>query len=153
MTPSILNGSRTQMRKIVDMEHIDYVGGSGLENDPRSWGYEDPKVGCGVYLTLDDGIKCPYGKVGDQFRIGQIQVEIINIRVERINSISEKDAISEGISSIGWLDDKETYWRTQDGGACYNPIGSFRSFWEVENGNESWVSNPWVWVIEFKKYE
>jgi len=71
-------------------------------------------------------------------------LEIVSIRVERLQDISEADARAEGCD-----------------GNC--PIGSLRAYlagkhsyhyaqvWESINGSGSWEKNPWVWVIEFKK--
>ncbi|MEQ4652934.1 hypothetical protein AB7092_07985 [Providencia rettgeri] len=76
----------------------------------------------------------------------RITLEITNIRVERLQSISEEDAKAEGYdnsqsdaaNSIGWFE---------------KPIRAFRRDWENINGTDGWNSNPWVWVIEFKKVE
>ncbi|ENU1225073.1 hypothetical protein [Providencia rettgeri] len=76
----------------------------------------------------------------------RITLEITNVRVERLQSISEEDAKAEGFdnsqsdaaNSIGWFE---------------KPIRAFRRAWENIYGTEGWGSNPWVWVIEFKKVE
>lgn len=68
----------------------------------------------------------------------RIWLEITNIRVERLQDISDADAKSEGviIRNIG-----ETYWR------------AFRELWDSINLKRSfgWEVNPYVWVIEFRK--
>ena len=88
----------------------------------------------------------------------RITLEITGVRVERLNEISESDAIAEGIESkpqpygkeldwkyYGWLE-KLNQWST-----C--PIRSYESLWNSINGPESWAANPFVWVIEFKRIE
>lgn len=70
----------------------------------------------------------------------RILLEITAIRVERVQDISEHDAIAEGIefSSIGGgMDAHQNY--------C--------GLWSKINGNQSWIENPWVWVVEFKRVE
>lgn len=96
-------------------------------------------------------------------RASRITLEITNIRVERLNDISEEDAISEGIVGINVPsggDDYYDYWRNyaipQNREDLFpwfisKPIQSFKSLWESINGKDSWEQNPFVWVIEFKK--
>ena len=35
--------------------------------------------------------------------------------------------------------------------AAADPIGSFAKYWNYINGVESWETNPWVWVVGFKR--
>lgn len=78
----------------------------------------------------------------------RITLEITGVRVERLNSISEADARSEGITDGGCLN-------------CGNPEpcgcdfptpsarDSFVRLWESTGGD--WHANPWVWVIDFRR--
>lgn len=70
-------------------------------------------------------------------------LEIINIRVERVQDISEKDAIAEGVEPI---------LVPPDGGSMPYVQG-FRALLESIYGPGSWGANPYVWVIEFKVVE
>ena len=65
----------------------------------------------------------------------RITLEINDIRVERLQDISEEDAWAEGCE----IDDGRMGWL------------KYRQLWESINGAESWASSPWVWVIEFKR--
>lgn len=85
----------------------------------------------------------------------RIQLEITNVKVERLNTISEQDAIAEGIELVEFNCFKNYLSGTkldERPGCEYleDPIGSFRSLWKLMNGPESWDKNPWVWVVEFK---
>lgn len=80
----------------------------------------------------------------------RITLEITGVRVERLQDISEADAIAEGITKL----------KTLRGSACQidggpvlagGPILAYRDLWESINGPGSWDENPWVWAIEFKK--
>jgi hypothetical protein len=66
----------------------------------------------------------------------------VSLRVERLQDISEADAIAEGIERDfgGWVD---------YGGATplLNPVFSYKTLWESINGPGSWEINPWVWVL------
>ncbi|MBJ7583330.1 hypothetical protein JHD42_19975 [Aeromonas veronii] len=73
----------------------------------------------------------------------RIKLEITDVRVERLNDINEQDALAEGVDdgtspaaiAVGWFE---------------KPRKAFRRLWERIYGQESWNSNPWVWVVEFK---
>lgn len=86
----------------------------------------------------------------------RLVLEIVSVRVERLQSISREDAIAEGIDSRASLAyPKERVWCDyaipNDPFEWFrSPVDSFRSLWASINGAESWNSNPWVWVIEFK---
>lgn len=69
----------------------------------------------------------------------RILLEITGIRVERLQDISESDAMAEGCFALG---DCECTAKRQYG-----------ELWESINGPGSWDANPWVWIIEFKKME
>jgi len=75
----------------------------------------------------------------------RLTLEITNIRVERLQDISEEDALSEG-ADRGML-------KTM-GGEFILSGGSHRcgfiNLWQSIYGPDSWTQNPWVWVIEFE---
>jgi hypothetical protein len=82
----------------------------------------------------------------------RILLEIIAVRVERLQDISEEDARSEGVANGGCLNC-----------GCDEPCGctsphpdardSFISLWESINGAGSWDANPFVWILEFQRIE
>lgn len=41
----------------------------------------------------------------------------------------------------------------EDGPTHQRAVDSFRSLWENINGAGSWASNPWVWVVSFRRLE
>lgn len=67
----------------------------------------------------------------------RIDLEIIDVRVERVQEITYEDIIAEGMKP-----------RTK-------PISNFRKLWDSLNAKRGygWGKNPWVWVIEFKVLE
>lgn len=86
----------------------------------------------------------------------RITLEIVDVRVERLNDITGDDAESEGIERVGG-----TYscspWKNYRKGEkgemdmhCSARERSYMTLWESINGPGSWNLNPWVWVIEFK---
>jgi len=77
----------------------------------------------------------------------RITLEMTNVRVERVQEISEEDARAEGIEPL--------YRRVNE--RFNGPVGNlkpgFHSLWDSLNAKRgySWESNPWVWVVEFKR--
>lgn len=81
-------------------------------------------------------------------------LEITGIRAERLQDISEADAIAEGIERVNQLGILHpTGWRdySRNTAGVMDPVQSYRTLWESINGPGSWDANPWVWVITFKK--
>lgn len=70
----------------------------------------------------------------------RIELEITNIRVERVKEISNADARAEG---VGW-------WQPVGGEKDYRL--EYSMLWNRINAKRGygWASNPWVWVIEFR---
>lgn len=77
----------------------------------------------------------------------RITLEVTGVRVERLQDISEADALAEGIVPAG---DGNGYQLADTTHYSGNPIDSYRSLWESINGPGSWDANPWVWAINFK---
>ena len=83
----------------------------------------------------------------------RIWLEVTSVRVERLQDISEEDAITEGIERADNFFGC-TCWKAygEPEGADVvcpdDPIGSFRTLWESTGGD--WDANPWVWAIDFK---
>lgn len=82
----------------------------------------------------------------------RILLEITEVRVERLNGISETDAEAEGIDMEALFDAQDCYDCIADHNMTGRPTvtGAFKYLWESIYGEESWKANPWVWVIEFK---
>jgi hypothetical protein len=78
----------------------------------------------------------------------RITLEITEVRVERLQEISEADAGDEGAGIR--LSDYPQWDGDPD---CYRKL--FRVGWDGLNAKRgySWESNPWVWVVEFKRLE
>lgn len=73
----------------------------------------------------------------------RILLEIVSVRVERLNDCSDADARAEGTPGGHGVIPSYNYNAT--------PSEHFSHLWESINGAGSWASNPWVWVIEFKR--
>jgi hypothetical protein len=94
----------------------------------------------------------------------RITLEVTDVRVERLQDISEADAIAEGITCENVIVDTHCAGGVHtevhgdryffDGGhdeGYEEAVDAYRALWESINGEGSWDSNPWVWVVEFKQ--
>ncbi len=88
----------------------------------------------------------------------RILLEVTDVRVERLQDISEADAIAEGIETMRehdkdarptgrtlglerWPGDEPHWGRPQD---------AYAALWESINGAGSWDANPFVWAVSFR---
>ncbi len=72
----------------------------------------------------------------------RLVLEIVRVRVERVQDITEADAKAEGVQA-------STTVEMKDGSPCYTL--PYQKLWTQINGCDSWYKNPWVWVIEFQR--
>ena len=73
----------------------------------------------------------------------RITLRVTDVRVERVQEISEADAQAEGVSA----------WHDTNNGTVYRP--EFRTLWDSINAARGfgWDANPWVWVVEFERVQ
>lgn len=85
----------------------------------------------------------------------RIFLQVTDIRVERLQDITEDDAINEGVESFGYVPDQtlyRDYLRRHPESRGFNKAArSFQSLWKKINCQHSWEANPWVWVVCFEK--
>lgn len=125
-----------------------------LEDSSR---FEKPEF---CQYAADGGHRPEYQDADDNLRHGwrpsihmprwasRILLEITDVRVERLNSIHDVDAMREGIQNL-------TTCSHADFGIpgvvnAQHPVRAFQLLWESIYGADNWKANPWVWVIEFK---
>ncbi|SVM16215.1 hypothetical protein [Klebsiella pneumoniae] len=111
-----------------------------------TWGDDD---------GYEDGRSCWKPSIHMPRAASRILLEITDVRVERLNAISEEDAEAEGIDMEALYDSQDCYDCIADHNMTGRPTvtGAFKYLWESIYGEEGWKSNPWVWVIEFKRVE
>lgn len=184
MVRAILDGNKTQTRRIVKEKEIRNRFPMYIKNNIWAWGTKpcDGTQACWSHDTF----KCPYGTEGDRLWVretwsyldsektefiyraddnrwiedlhsagspwkpsihmpreaSRITLEIKNIRVERLQDISESDTEAEGIEFMRDIPDADESLTGKQ---------LFEVLWESINSLGSWKQNPWVWVIEFEK--
>jgi hypothetical protein len=183
MVRAILEGRKTQTRRAFRVQPppgalVGWVSGQsitpyGREGD-RLWVREAWKAHptfdhlpprdipqTHVWYMADDGYKAE-----SRYRQGmhmprwasRITLEITSVRVERLQDISEVDAIAEGVESlraerIYWKDYSNPAGKGVESLTAASALASYRTLWEAINGTGSWQDNPWVWVVEFMRIE
>lgn len=88
----------------------------------------------------------------------RIWLKVTNVRVERLQEITDEQAKREGIQydecPTGFTWKQET-----DMHNCYTtPIGAMQALWnstikKSDLDGYGWDANPWVWTIEFERCE
>ncbi len=87
----------------------------------------------------------------------RIQLAVTDIRIELLQDMPWQDAIAEGIEPVPCEP-------CHDGAGCTdcmgtgigeNPVHQFAELWDSINAKRGygWDSNPWVWVVEFKRVQ
>lgn len=75
----------------------------------------------------------------------RITLEVTGVRVERVQEITEADAMGEGFAPWTHRTEGEITGRRQ-----------FLELWDKINGKRSgcdWGTNPWVWCVSFQRIE
>jgi hypothetical protein len=65
--------------------------------------------------------------------LSRLTLHVTEVRVQRLQEISEEDALAEGITPGGDL----------------MPVGRFHVRWNSLHGDNAWDANPWVVAISF----
>lgn len=168
MVNALLEGRKTQTRRIVKAAASPYGHpGDGL------WVRETYGIGRASGLTYYRDGKTVNGAPSNGFfdawkpslfmprSRSRITLEVTASRCERLNDISESDALAEGIHryecpQLSFLPQMSYYHYRKEAPSEHHFLTAamaFRGLWGSINGVESWVDNPLVWVIEFKVNE
>lgn len=101
---------------------------------------------------LDDGAHCQVKKWTPAIHMfrkdSRILLEITAVRVERLQDISDDQALAEGVEV--WARDADPVLRQE---YADDPKLAFVGLWTAVNGLGSYNANPWVWVIKYKRVQ
>lgn len=116
--------------------------------------YKADGVPAPEFYDADDELHCCWRPSIHMPRwASRILLEITDVRVERLNAISEEDATAEGVPPAGsLLPDYPGTFLTPKGDFATAKV-AFQRLWESIYGEESWKANSWVWVISFERIE
>lgn len=139
-----------------------WVDGWDFEKDDFGALYKaDLKGGEGdYYIDEDDERRNWKPSIHMPKRFARLFLKVTNVRVERVQDISEKDAMSEGVifetcPNCGYSNfDCGLH---MDHNLCGEPtpesaVKCFSAVWNgiYEKQGYGWDKNPWVWVYEFE---
>lgn len=88
-------------------------------------------------------------------------VEVLTLKVQRVQDLTDQDAIAEGVSMVPFYPDdgfplSKGYVLGEDDGKCGlhpSPRKAFAAAWDVINAarpHYSWSANPFVWVVGYR---
>ncbi|WP_373379858.1 hypothetical protein [Cupriavidus nantongensis] len=135
-------GDRLWVRETFSrLEAFDFFHADVPEDVPGFWYWADGNPTWGDWSRPKPSIHMPREAC-------RIQLEVTDVRVERLNDCSEADAIAEGIAPEldGWTD-----YSNPSCQMFISPVDSYRTLWDSINGAGAWDANPWVWVVEFRR--
>lgn len=76
----------------------------------------------------------------------RITLEITEVRVQRLQDITEEDALAEGIP----LGPIPGFPEVRGDQIFNNARAGYCQLWDSIHGDGSWDLNPWVWALTFK---
>jgi hypothetical protein len=159
----ILAGTKTQLRRIVHPEPDD----DGAWDGKRPYGVPGDLIWVREMWKPTASGDCHYAAdFDDQARLrlkpwlpplgmprsaSRITLEILTVRMERLQSISVGDIHAEGVvrDRLSYLGPPDRI--TGDTERYTSPSDAFAAWWTWSYGPELWDENPWVWAIEFRR--
>jgi hypothetical protein len=166
MVRATLDGSKTQTRRVVKpqpfSEHVVKFG----EEMQSPYGWKGDRLWVRETWRVFGGREYEYQKhkpsvryraddiCGEDFQAewrpsihmprwaSRLTLEITEVRVERVQDITESDAKAEGVPASKNVEMK-------DGSPCYRI--PYQILWNQINGCDAWDKNPWCWCITFRR--
>jgi hypothetical protein len=126
--------------------------------DRICWQCSDEYIKAGIEPDESGNFTCTAGEFSLKWRspihmprgCSRITLEITDVRVERLTSITEDDAKAEGVSAWEFNPDQPLATRERAGDSPYR--SGFAYLWDCINDKRAtWKANPWTWVICFKR--
>ena len=111
----------------------------------------------GIYLYKADNDATPlkwHPSIHMPKDASRITLEVVNVRLERLQEITEDDAWKEGVGDPYDYQMPDYYDQIQFSGVGIKKC-AFAGLWDSINAKRGygWDSNPWVWVVEFRRVE
>lgn len=208
MVRAILKGDKTQTRRVMKLTSLGHIKAPIMygrrkpddRNAPDACPYGAPGdalwvretwaphphgvMRCGAVYCAEPGAVPDAGRWRPSIHMprwaSRITLRITDVRVERLQDISEEDAKAEGATmrpachgfqyrSPGWSMDwsevgkfshfapgaqrGKKVFLTESDVSLGSAKWAFASFWNTINGRSAWDANTWVWVLSFERVE
>ncbi len=146
-------GDRLWVRETTSESEPCFLGGKA---QPTVWYRADNNRPMWADCAWTPSIFCPRG-------LSRLTLEITEVRVERLQDISDEDAGAEGIIRENLPPDPDNFHPPgsygyvtgllpfPQGRIHVTKVEAYRDLWESINDVGSWDANPWVWVVSFKR--
>jgi len=178
LTQAVLEGRKTITRRSIPKKLLESIElyAHGNEEELRHRLLANSSYQVGEVVAIAQAYKDIYNDIYSAYHIGLYgrtagwtnkmfvrtesmphHIKITNIRVERLQDISDEDYLREGIykkkleyTPSGYNPNRMYY--TFDGiGYCFNDANNaFAALIDKVSGKGTWDSNPMVWVYEFE---
>lgn len=168
LTQAVLEGRKTMTRRIMKPQPT-WVSGDGKIFDDS----KPPRYKVGEVIAIAQKYKDlpnPFAGRGTTWRdaagwenkmfveaeLMPHQIRITNVRVERLQDISDEDCLKEGVLRVPKVDHhfNKTFYYTFEGAGedvlFYTPKGAFAALIGKISGKGTLESNPWVFVYSFE---
>lgn len=179
LKPKAQEYMRNYMNKVLDGTIYNYSFEEELATCPygkpgdflwvrETWGH----TGHGVWKVSDARMASLNGKVvyradedtpGGWFpsihmpkEFARIFLKITDVRIERLQDISDKDAKSEGMYARSTVGDDPSHpvWTWAPDSPRFDTAkAAFEYLWQVINGPDAWNANPWIYALTFERVE
>lgn len=159
MVRAILDGRKTQTRRVVKRDEVTKAGIRGIMGGTGPAFISKYQKGMRLWVretfNAKDGIKYRASTQSSwrwlwkpsifmPKKYARIWLEVLDVRVERVQEISTSDCIKEGFllpdKPFGRPDEVLPHFWFED---RWNSLNAKRGY--------GWDKNPWVWVIEFRR--
>jgi len=170
--PTYQVGDRLYVREAWrSLNGLDHLSPSAMGAAAIEAGYKTPwgpvkYIADGSFLDWDDWHRCDpsFGTKEGKFRQGmhmprwasRLTLVVTDVRVQRLQEISDDDAQAEGIEPYAGIDPDCSgylnYSNQSEDGWWLSPKNSFRTLWNSINDARGfgWDANPWVVAVTFE---
>lgn len=178
LTQAVLEGRKTMTRRVVSTKLLDSIKqyAHGSENELCYRLRANATYNVGDIVAIAQPYKDIYLNSGSIYKIGLLgrtagwrnkmyvsaddmphHIKITNIRVERLQDISDEDCLREGVYekkleyTPSGYNPNRTYYTFDGVDYCFNDArDAFAALIDKVSGKGTWESNQLVWVYEFE---
>lgn len=126
---------------------IEYAAGGRMLREPsEEWGDRVSDIWAELSVPNSDGPACDKRwrpSIHMPRWASRLTLEVVSVRVERVQDISEEDAIAEGFAQSRERVGNGINWESARGAFLH-------TFYDL-NKRAPRDANPWVWVVEFRR--